>query len=210
MEPLQPPRCRRVARSPAPTSTPTRSCRRATCRSRAPTISATYLFRDLRFLPDGSENPDFLLNQPAYRDCAHRRRRAQLRLRFVARARGVGARTTTAFASPSRRASATSSRRTRSRTACCRCVLPRRTWSTGCWHSSRRVPGAHACRSTSSRRQVARPAGAVHRFDIDPVRQATACSKGSTRSATRCRYCPRSTPSKRASSSAHDCEGHRQ
>jgi len=26
-----------------------------------------YLFRDLRFLPDGSENPDFLLNRSAYR-----------------------------------------------------------------------------------------------------------------------------------------------
>ncbi|MFZ2650969.1 MAG: 3-isopropylmalate dehydratase small subunit [Burkholderiaceae bacterium] len=27
-----------------------------------------YLFRDLRFAPDGSEKPDFLLNQAAYRD----------------------------------------------------------------------------------------------------------------------------------------------
>ena len=28
----------------------------------------TYLFRDLRSRGDGSENPDFVLNQPAYRD----------------------------------------------------------------------------------------------------------------------------------------------
>jgi len=27
-----------------------------------------FLFRDLRYRPDGSENPAFLLNQPAYRD----------------------------------------------------------------------------------------------------------------------------------------------
>lgn len=27
-----------------------------------------YLFRDLRFLPDGRENPDFVLNRPAYRE----------------------------------------------------------------------------------------------------------------------------------------------
>jgi 3-isopropylmalate/(R)-2-methylmalate dehydratase small subunit len=27
----------------------------------------TFLFRDLRFLPDGTEQPDFVLNQPAYR-----------------------------------------------------------------------------------------------------------------------------------------------
>jgi 3-isopropylmalate/(R)-2-methylmalate dehydratase small subunit len=27
-----------------------------------------YLFRDLRFRKDGSENPDFVLNQPAYRE----------------------------------------------------------------------------------------------------------------------------------------------
>lgn len=27
----------------------------------------TYFFRDLRFNPDGSERPDFVLNQPAYR-----------------------------------------------------------------------------------------------------------------------------------------------
>ena len=27
----------------------------------------TYLFRDLRYLADGTEHPDFLLNQPAYR-----------------------------------------------------------------------------------------------------------------------------------------------
>ena len=26
-----------------------------------------YLFRDLRFLPDGAENPDFILNRPVYR-----------------------------------------------------------------------------------------------------------------------------------------------
>jgi 3-isopropylmalate/(R)-2-methylmalate dehydratase small subunit len=27
-----------------------------------------FLFRDLRYLPDGSENPDFVLNKPHYRD----------------------------------------------------------------------------------------------------------------------------------------------
>jgi 3-isopropylmalate/(R)-2-methylmalate dehydratase small subunit len=27
-----------------------------------------YLFRDVRFRPDGTEEPDFVLNQPAYRD----------------------------------------------------------------------------------------------------------------------------------------------
>ena len=43
-----------------------------------------YLFRDLRYGKDGSEQPDFVLNRAPYRDATHHRRRAQFRLWIVA------------------------------------------------------------------------------------------------------------------------------
>ncbi len=49
------------------------------------------LFDEMRYDADGTENPDFVLNQPAYRDAADHRRGRQLRLRLVARACALGA-----------------------------------------------------------------------------------------------------------------------
>ena len=49
------------------------------------------LFSEKRFRDDGSENPDFVLNKPAYRKAQDSRRRRQFRLRLLARARALGA-----------------------------------------------------------------------------------------------------------------------
>ena len=49
------------------------------------------LFSEKRYKDDGSENPDFVLNKPAYRNAKDSRRGQQLRLRLLARARPVGA-----------------------------------------------------------------------------------------------------------------------
>ena len=49
------------------------------------------LFSEMRYNEDGSENPDFVLNKPAYRQAPDHRRRRQFRLRLVARARALGA-----------------------------------------------------------------------------------------------------------------------
>ena len=49
------------------------------------------LFSEMRYREDGSENPDFVLNQPAYRKAEDSGRRRQFRLRLVARARALGA-----------------------------------------------------------------------------------------------------------------------
>ena len=50
-----------------------------------------HLFDPLRFNKDGSENPDFVLNQEPYRKAADHHRARELRLRLVARARPLGA-----------------------------------------------------------------------------------------------------------------------
>ena len=49
------------------------------------------LFAEMRYKDDGSENPDFVLNKPAYRKAQDHRRRRQFRLRLEPRARAVGA-----------------------------------------------------------------------------------------------------------------------
>ena len=49
------------------------------------------LFSEMRYKDDGSENPDFVLNKPAYRQRQDPRRRRQFRLRLVARTRALGA-----------------------------------------------------------------------------------------------------------------------
>ena len=49
------------------------------------------LFSEMRYRDDGSENPDFVLNKPAYRHAEDPRRRRQFRLRLVARTCAVGA-----------------------------------------------------------------------------------------------------------------------
>ena len=49
------------------------------------------LFANWRYDPDGGENPDFVLNQPRYRNSADPARRAEFRLRQLARGRGLGA-----------------------------------------------------------------------------------------------------------------------
>ena len=48
------------------------------------------LFAELRYLDDGSDNPDFVLNKPAY-EGADPGRRQQFRLRLEPRARALGA-----------------------------------------------------------------------------------------------------------------------
>ena len=49
------------------------------------------LFQSLRYLPDGSPNPEFVLNRPQYREGSVLVAGPQLRLRLLAGARGVGA-----------------------------------------------------------------------------------------------------------------------
>ena len=50
-----------------------------------------FLFEPLRYRPDGSENPDFVLNKPAYRNGQDPGRGREFRLRLLARARALGA-----------------------------------------------------------------------------------------------------------------------
>ena len=176
MEPLHaastPSRCR----SRGPTSTPTRSCRRATCRSRAPTISARTCSATCATCPDGAREPG-LRAQPAR---LSRMRASWSPSAISAAARRASTRcgrcTTTASASRSRRRSATSSRRTRSRTASCRWCSPR-TSSTGCWRRSRARP---ACTSSSiSRRsRSVTPARRGRTASTSTPSPSTACSKG--------------------------------
>ena len=49
------------------------------------------LFAEKRYRDDGSENPDFVLNKPAYRKAQDSGRRRQFRLRLIARACALGA-----------------------------------------------------------------------------------------------------------------------
>ena len=53
-------------RSTASTSTPTRSSPSSSSRASPAPASRPGLFFDWRFLPDGSPNPDFVLNKPQY------------------------------------------------------------------------------------------------------------------------------------------------
>ncbi len=49
------------------------------------------LFDEMRYNSDGTERADFVLNQPAYRECADHRRGRQFRLWVVARTCALGA-----------------------------------------------------------------------------------------------------------------------
>ncbi len=49
-----------------------------------------WLFQEIRFMPDGSENPDFVLNQAPYRKAQDPDRRGEFRLRVEPRARALG------------------------------------------------------------------------------------------------------------------------
>ena len=73
----------------SPTLTPIRSCRRDFCAGRVRTAIEDFLFRDLRFREDGSENPDFVLNQRRF---ARRASwwRPQFRRRLEPRASALG------------------------------------------------------------------------------------------------------------------------
>ena len=76
----------------APTSIPISIIRIDRLTARATRASsAAWRFEALRYRQDGSENPDFVLNQRAVPRCADSARRRELRLRLVARGRGVGA-----------------------------------------------------------------------------------------------------------------------
>ena len=141
-----------------------------------------YLFRDLRYRKDGTEDPGFLLNQPAYRDARVVVARAQLRLRIVARARRVGA---PRLRHPRRdRAELRRHlpRRMRSRTGCCRSCCPP-PWSAERWPRCWRSPGA-IVEVDLEAQTVTLPDGSVHAFAIDPFR-GIACCKVSTSSTTR-------------------------
>ncbi len=92
MEPFRQLERRGRAAGAAPTSTPTRSCRRAICKSRASTNFGEYLFRDVRHrCARASRGRTFRSIEPAYAQARDPGGRAQLRLRLVARAGGVGA-----------------------------------------------------------------------------------------------------------------------
>ena len=107
--PATPSRCRSSSRM----STPIRSCPRATCRSRAPTISATICSATCAARRTAPSEPAFVLNQAAYRDGTILVAAAQFRLRIVARARGLGALRPRLPRRHRARASAISSSRTR-------------------------------------------------------------------------------------------------
>ena len=49
-----------------------------------------HLFHDWRFNDDGSDNPEFELNKPAFKGATYSGGRRQLRLRLIARTRAVG------------------------------------------------------------------------------------------------------------------------
>ena len=86
------------------------------------------LFAPWRYNADGSPNPDFMLNDPAYRDAA-----------VLVSGRNFGCGSSREHA-PWRPPSPTSSTTTASRTGCCRCVYPKKR-SGGCWTMPRPTPG---------------------------------------------------------------------
>ena len=151
------------------TSTPTSSSRSiAWSATRCAARSANGL-RPLRYLPDGSENPEFVLNREPYRSAeilvagpisaAARRARAR-----------CGRCRRWASAASSAPASATSSSTTASRTACCRSSSTRTMVKASPRRSSRRrAPGGS--RSISRRRRSS-PVRQAARFAVDPRRRA--------------------------------------
>ena len=51
---------------------------------------AAFAFEAHRYKPDGSDDPDFVLNKPRYRNANYSDRRREFRLRLVPRVGGVG------------------------------------------------------------------------------------------------------------------------
>ena len=85
------------------------------------------LFAEMRFNEDGSENPDFVLNKPAYRKAQILVAGDNFGCGSCASMR-PGRCSISASAASSRPASPTSSTTTASRTASCRSPSARRTW----------------------------------------------------------------------------------
>jgi 3-isopropylmalate/(R)-2-methylmalate dehydratase small subunit len=124
-----------------------------------------YLFRDLRFLPDGSENPDVLLNQAAYRTsrivvaernfgCGSSREHAVWALYDYGFRVAIAPSFGDIFASNALKNGFLP-------------VMLAKDVVDGLLEQIARVPGMHLVVDLESQ-QVRTPAGAVHRFDVDP------------------------------------------
>ena len=124
-----------------------------------------YLFRDLRYLPDGGEKPDFPLNRPAYRAA-----------RIVVAERNFGCGSSREHAVWAlcdygfRVAIAPSFGDIFASNALKNGFLPvvlAKDAVDGLLEQIARVPGMHLVVDLETQ-QVRTPAGAVHRFDVDP------------------------------------------
>ena len=69
MEPIKTITSRTAGAAAHATSTPTRSSRPASCAPPRAKAWAQQLFADWRYLPDGSPNPEFVLNKPDAQGC---------------------------------------------------------------------------------------------------------------------------------------------
>ena len=123
----------------------------------------------MRYNDDGSENPDFVLNKPAYRKAQILVAGDNFGCGSSPRACAVGADRISAFAASSRRRSATSSTTTASRTACCRSSVAPEDLEKLFDDAER---GANATLSIDLEKQEIRgPDGGVVKFEIDAYRK---------------------------------------
>ena len=125
-----------------------------------------FLFRDLRFRKDGSEEPSFMAQPRALPGGARRRRRPQFRLRLLARARRVGAlrlRGARRDRAELRRHLFRQFAQERSSASSCR---PKK-WSRTCSRPWSAAPGSRIGVDLAQQ-VVTAPDGTQHAFHIDP------------------------------------------